>query len=434
MSQNNENLAEWMGFKSKLDYRNHPKLGALLGWSLSLLAIFLFLIALGILFHLASSVFAPAENSMVGEDIRNLGLAVAAIIGVPFLIWRSLVAQKQVNVSEQGQITDRINKAVEGLGAEKLIKRQRRNSNGSLLYDIKEGSDDPDFKKPIMEEISEPNLEVRIGSIFALERISRDSQRDHIQIMEILCAYIRENAKCDELKISGELHRRPSVRSDIQTAIRVLGRRSPEAKKIEREQKFRLDLSRTNLSGANFTGLDFSGAVFVECKIEAALFGNTNLNGSFLNHSILNYSRFMNASLVGACLDCVKINYPHPSNGGMSDSINFADLTGARMCGADLSALDYLGQAQEQSVTFGSSDTKLTLELDERRDTAQSDVKKMKKFQRTRNQEKAAEYEQKARQSGFFYWVPFQRNDLAISHYYGKFQQELGLTDFPYRE
>jgi hypothetical protein len=38
-------------------------------------------------------------------------------------VWRSIVAQKQVDVAEQGQITDRINKAVLGLGSEKTIKK-----------------------------------------------------------------------------------------------------------------------------------------------------------------------------------------------------------------------------------------------------------------------------------------------------------------------
>src|SRR3982751_6161439 len=36
-----------------------------------------------------------------------------------------------------------------------------------------------------------PNLEVRLGAIYALERIPRDSERDHWPIMEVLCAYVR---------------------------------------------------------------------------------------------------------------------------------------------------------------------------------------------------------------------------------------------------
>jgi hypothetical protein len=48
-------------------------------------------------------------------------------------------------------------------------------------------------------ETTVPNIEVRIGAILSLERIAQDSTkhdkgRDHVRVMEILCAYIRENA------------------------------------------------------------------------------------------------------------------------------------------------------------------------------------------------------------------------------------------------
>ena len=44
-----------------------------------------------------------------------------------------------------------------------------------------------------------PNIEVRIGGLLSLERIAQDSVtydkgRDHVRVMEILCAYVRENA------------------------------------------------------------------------------------------------------------------------------------------------------------------------------------------------------------------------------------------------
>ena len=35
---------------------------------------------------------------------------------------------------------------------------------------------------------------MRIGAILTLERISRDNPGEHIRVMDILCAYIRENA------------------------------------------------------------------------------------------------------------------------------------------------------------------------------------------------------------------------------------------------
>lgn len=50
------------------------------------------------------------------------------------------------------------------------------------------------------KQVTEPAPEVRLGGIYAVERISQDSTRDHIQIMEILCAYIGQNAPAPEAR------------------------------------------------------------------------------------------------------------------------------------------------------------------------------------------------------------------------------------------
>lgn len=60
-------------------------------------------------------------------------------------------------LSREGQVTDRYTKAIEQLGSDKL--------------------------------------DVRIGGIYALERIARDSARDHPTVMEVLTAFIREHSR-----------------------------------------------------------------------------------------------------------------------------------------------------------------------------------------------------------------------------------------------
>ena len=49
------------------------------------------------------------------------------------------------------------------------------------------------FTKAIAQ-LASKDLEVRLGGIYALERIARDSERDHGPIMEVLTAYVREHA------------------------------------------------------------------------------------------------------------------------------------------------------------------------------------------------------------------------------------------------
>lgn len=205
------------------------------------------------------------------------GVLVVAILGAPFVIWRAIVAQKTVNVAEQGLITDRINKAVEGLGAEKTVKqvvetpRYRKDEKGDWLFE--NGKLVPALRPdgtPLIDretvERTMPNLEVRIGAIYALERIAQDSLRDHVQIMETLCAYIRENApaaQAPKLPEPPELdaldydiakkifdrweaeHRKALAtfgenggpirpREDIQVALTVIARRGKDRRELER--------------------------------------------------------------------------------------------------------------------------------------------------------------------------------------------------------
>ena len=79
-------------------------------------------------------------------------------------------------------IRTQINKAVEGLGTDKIRKKSATSSKGE--------------SRSLEETL--PNIEVRVGAILSLERIARTHLSEHIRIMEILCTYIRENAPASE--------------------------------------------------------------------------------------------------------------------------------------------------------------------------------------------------------------------------------------------
>ena len=88
-------------------------------------------------------------------------------------------------LTEQGHVTDRYTKAIEQLGGRK-----------------------PD---------------VRIGGIYALERVARDSARDHPAVIEVLTAFVREHSPISMRppRPDGALERSP--RADVQAALTVLG-------------------------------------------------------------------------------------------------------------------------------------------------------------------------------------------------------------------
>jgi hypothetical protein len=107
-------------------------------------------------------------------------------------------------------------------------------------------------------------LNVRLGAIYALERVMIDSARDHPAIVDVLAAFVRECLPAapsgPELDAGGqpEPYLRPAPY--LQAAVTVLGRRPAG----------RAELGRVNVAGADLTGADLT---------EAGL-GGTNLTGS----------------------------------------------------------------------------------------------------------------------------------------------------------
>jgi hypothetical protein len=209
----------------------------------------------------------------------GLGALLAALLGAPFVIWGTWLKYQTVRFQKEGHMTDRINKAVEQLGAEKTVKKHLVNSADKKVYE-KDGSGNLDYARPVIVEETLPNIEVRIGAILSLERIAQDSTahdkgRDHVRVMEILCAYVRENApassakvslrdRYEEMKAGGDgvqgltdqeiakqegldfieealddehlvfwARSLPQPREDVQLVMHVIGRRTPEQRRVE---------------------------------------------------------------------------------------------------------------------------------------------------------------------------------------------------------
>ncbi len=183
-------------------------------------------------------------------------------------------ARRTVEITEQGQVTDRYAKAIEQLGSDKL--------------------------------------EVRIGGIYALERVTRDSARDHPTVMEVLTAFIREQRPP---QVPDEEQPR-STWPDVQAAVTVVGRRA-----LERDIGF-IDLSGADLSGANLTEAKLSGANLTEANLSGA-----NLTGAILASGHLNGANLARARLIGAHLIGADLS---------AADLTRADLTGANLTGANL--------------------------------------------------------------------------------------------------
>jgi hypothetical protein len=179
----------------------------------------------------------------------------AAVLGIGgYFTWRNLrVAQEAQRITQEGQITNRFTQAIDQLGAEK------------------KGKDG---------EEAEPNLEVRLGGIYALERIARDSSRDYWTIMQILTAYVRQNAARTDPS-------HPNVPPpDIQAILTVIQRRIPPR---DREPEgHRLDLEDANLRGASaLEGANLTKAYMMRANLEGAHLNGADLTEADLTDAIL---------------------------------------------------------------------------------------------------------------------------------------------------
>lgn len=248
------------------------------------------------------------------EAIRNIGLIFLAVLGAPFVIWRAVVAQGNLDRSKDRDYADLFTKAVEQLGATREV----------IEY---EGEGEKRIEKKVLKS----NIEVRIGAIYALERISQDSARDHIAVMETLCAYVRENAPADKCfphpddmsqptdkerheyndwVIGDEFGRcnSKSPKVDIQAILDVIFRRSEARRSYEAIKNFRLDLRHSDLIGAELAGLDLSSSILFSARLEAsdcegAIFENAELKFAKLNGALLKNVNFKNTDLRGANFD-----------------------------------------------------------------------------------------------------------------------------------
>ena len=190
---------------------------------------------------LAPDRYLELQNSYRATIVQ--ALAGIALLVTIYLTWRRVAAtERQVEIAGEGQITERFTRAIDQLGSEKLA--------------------------------------VKLGGIYALERIARDSEKDHWPIMEVLTAYVRENAPRHEEKPEAEEEQEPEgVATDIQAILTVIGRRRVEFDPPEQN----LDLISTNLQWAHLPGADLSGAHLIEAHLPGANLFRADLSGAYLS-------------------------------------------------------------------------------------------------------------------------------------------------------
>ena len=228
-----------------------------------------------------------------------------------------LLAARALVLLRRGQVTDRYTKAIEQLGSR--------------------------------------GLDVRIGGIYALEGVARDSARDHPMVMEVLTAFVREYSREQwpppdsprttwitwrgRFRTGGRQQER-FTRPDVQAAVTVLGRR--DAKRdiqsihLNGADLTGADLTGANLSGANLTGATLRDADLTRADLTDAALRRADLGGADLTEATLRSTDLRNTDLQATTLIRATLTRADLT----SAFLGGADLTEATLAGADLGSAD----------------------------------------------------------------------------------------------
>lgn len=220
------------------------------------------------------------ERIKLRDDTRK---TMAQIIGGAFFIFGLIFTYNTLELNREGQVTERYAKAVELLGHK--------------------------------------DLSVRLGGLYALERIAIDSPKDHSTIMEILSAYIREKSKeyREQNKNQPPSKKKINVNeidnlADISAAAFIIDRRGiqneTEGQPFDWEGAIirNLDLENMILRNSDFRNADLSYCDLVKADLYKGYFYKTDLSYTNLSKTDLRYSNMTSAILIEANLDEAKLN------------------------------------------------------------------------------------------------------------------------------
>lgn len=170
-----------------------------------------------------------------------------------------------------------------------------------------------------------PNVAARLGGVYALEAIARDTPRLFWPVVEILSGYVRSSCTLEapasapaprkwprvasllqrllavDVEPAGSRHK-AKLRTDIQAALRILGRVQTPGLKLGVEGNI-IDLRFSDLAGGEFWRYGLQCADLWGCDLTDARLDGAQLQGAKLQQTQLVRTQFGDADLTGAFFD-----------------------------------------------------------------------------------------------------------------------------------
>ncbi len=240
----------------------------------------------------------PKDRFLAENEARRTLAQV--LTGLGFLI-TIYTAQENLKVSQTGQITDRYTKAV-----------------GQLA--------------------DQAHLEVRLGGLFSLERVSWESPTDHLAIMQLLATYAQQRLDMGEPAVDLKTNSAVKAASaDVRAVFDIFRRRKDELEELERRRGAGVSLKNTDLREVDLSLLhlersDFGGALFDGLRMPLARFSHS----SFEKASMIKVQLDL-AQLVGARFQQTRLDEANLTGSNFSQAqFRSCRLTRASMMGTTL--------------------------------------------------------------------------------------------------
>jgi uncharacterized protein YjbI with pentapeptide repeats len=241
------------------------------------------------------------DRIILGKDLSNSQIAfygslVQTLGGLFFFVtafftWHNLrISRENLKVSEEKQVTDRFSKGVDQIGSDKI--------------------------------------EVRLGGIYALERIAKNDseEKDYESIMEILAGFIRERS-------TARWKNAENISSNAQTTQNVP---TPEYRilsipptDIQAALSFVLNqdkIKSLDLRSSDFSWMILTHSIFKERNLQRSNFSNSDLSNADFSNSDLSHTDFSNANLSNVNFKNTILNFANLS-GAILNQVRFSDKT-----------------------------------------------------------------------------------------------------------
>ena len=240
------------------------------------------------------------NQESLSATIRNVGLVAGGVIAVLLAVWRSTVAERQTATAQQSLLNERYQKGAEMLGS--------------------------------------GVLSVRLGGIYALQRLAEEHpEQYHVQIMRLLCAFVRHPTKDDGGAAKPD--EKDRLREDVQAVMTAIGTRSETGLVLEKKAGFMLDLHGADLAGVSLFEANLSGAYLVNADLSSKS-GNLR-SRAFLTHVNLSEAKLMGAKLMHAYLFGADLTSANLSDAKLVGAeLSLVNLSEASLFGANISDVD----------------------------------------------------------------------------------------------